>query len=77
MAPLSDATLASGRLLERTITPAAGRLTRSMDTIDVPHKTIKRITCMGSGFVGGTEAFLGMAHSVKSWLTLDQVQRPQ
>ncbi|KAL8679774.1 MAG: hypothetical protein Q9186_003990 [Xanthomendoza sp. 1 TL-2023] len=74
MAHLPNATLASGRFLERTVTPAAARLTRSMDTIDAPHTRVKKITCMGSGFVGGTKA--PFAHRSYSQVTTDSLQGP-
>ncbi|KAI9881217.1 MAG: UDP-glucose 6-dehydrogenase 1 [Pleopsidium flavum] len=33
--------------------PAAGVLTSQSPAFNVPHKTIRKITCLGSGFVGG------------------------
>ncbi|KAL8802481.1 MAG: hypothetical protein Q9182_003789 [Xanthomendoza sp. 2 TL-2023] len=53
MAHVPNAALASGKFLERTIAPTVNGSSRSMDTVDVPHRSVKKITCMGSGFVGG------------------------
>ena len=39
--------------IERSITPAHLRLTRPTGEIHAEHKTVKKITCLGSGFVGG------------------------
>ncbi|KAL8713976.1 MAG: hypothetical protein Q9220_002122 [cf. Caloplaca sp. 1 TL-2023] len=33
--------------------PAPASLSRNSDTMDVPHKHVKKIACLGSGFVGG------------------------
>ena len=38
---------------------AATGLTRNRNTIDIPHRAVKRIACLGSGFVGGMMALLG------------------
>lgn len=46
--------------LMRTLTPGYQRLTRQADTIDVPHKDIRKIACLGSGFVGGRIQTLGV-----------------
>ncbi|KAL8760443.1 MAG: hypothetical protein Q9199_000067 [Rusavskia elegans] len=43
---------ASANIFERT-TAAAGRSNGSIGIVEIPHKRVKRITCMGSGFVGG------------------------
>ena len=39
--------------LERSFTPSYHSLTREVTTLDVAHKKIRKITCLGSGFVGG------------------------
>lgn len=46
--------------LMRTLTPGYDRLTRKADTTNVPHKAIKKIACLGSGFVGGRTSSLGI-----------------
>ena len=41
--------------VERAFTPGYyGSLTRDKSTTEVVHKKINKITCLGSGFVGGT-----------------------
>ncbi|KAK9448868.1 UDP-glucose/GDP-mannose dehydrogenase family, NAD binding domain-containing protein [Limtongia smithiae] len=35
------------------VTPANERLSRPLDSIDIPHKAIKKICCIGAGYVGG------------------------
>ncbi|KAK9473336.1 UDP-glucose/GDP-mannose dehydrogenase family, NAD binding domain-containing protein [Dipodascopsis tothii] len=35
------------------VTPASERLTRPLDSIDIPHKQVKKICCIGAGYVGG------------------------
>ncbi|KAK9454249.1 UDP-glucose/GDP-mannose dehydrogenase family, NAD binding domain-containing protein [Dipodascopsis uninucleata] len=35
------------------VTPANERLTRPLDSIDIPHKQVKKICCIGAGYVGG------------------------
>ncbi|KAK9466233.1 UDP-glucose/GDP-mannose dehydrogenase family, NAD binding domain-containing protein [Lipomyces arxii] len=35
------------------ITPANERLSRPLDSIDIPHKKISKICCIGAGYVGG------------------------
>ncbi|KAL8915537.1 MAG: hypothetical protein Q9171_000102 [Xanthocarpia ochracea] len=52
MALPPDAAFASANSLERS-TPAANGLVKSTGVVELPHKTVRRITCMGSGFVGG------------------------
>ncbi|KAI4221510.1 MAG: hypothetical protein L6R36_006850 [Xanthoria steineri] len=47
-----DAAFASANSHVRS-TAAAGRSNGSMGIVEIPHKTVQRITCMGSGFVGG------------------------
>jgi len=39
--------------LERTVTSAHLRSTRPASQIHSDHKEVKKITCLGSGFVGG------------------------
>lgn len=39
--------------LERTVTSAHVRLKRPVSQIHSDHKEVKKITCLGSGFVGG------------------------
>ncbi|KAL8840221.1 MAG: hypothetical protein Q9170_001428 [Blastenia crenularia] len=39
--------------LEQTIDPLTARTGRSPKTMDASHQAIRRITCLGSGFVGG------------------------
>ena len=34
------------------VTPAAKRLSRPLEAIDVPHKKVERICCIGAGYVG-------------------------
>lgn len=34
------------------VTPANERLTRPLDSIDIPHKVVKKICCIGAGYVG-------------------------
>lgn len=34
-------------------TPAEKRLSRPFEALMVPHKTIKKICCIGAGYVGG------------------------
>ena len=38
--------------------PAMDKLNVSTAIVEIPQKTIKKITCMGSGFVGGKEFLL-------------------
>ncbi|KAL8797490.1 MAG: hypothetical protein Q9195_000306 [Heterodermia aff. obscurata] len=42
-----------GLKLERSVTPAQFRLTRPIGNIHEDHATVRKITCLGSGFVGG------------------------
>ncbi len=37
---------------EGAVTPAAKRLSRPLGAIDVPHKKIEKICCIGAGYVG-------------------------
>lgn len=46
--------------LMRTLYPTYQRLTRKADTTDVLHKAIKKIACLGSGFVGGRKSSFGV-----------------
>jgi len=34
------------------VTPAAHRLSRPLEAIDVPHKKVDKICCLGAGYVG-------------------------
>lgn len=34
------------------VTPAAQRLSRPLGAIDVPHKKVEKICCIGAGYVG-------------------------
>lgn len=34
------------------VTPAAQRLSRPLDAIDVPHRKVDKICCIGAGYVG-------------------------
>jgi hypothetical protein len=36
------------------VTPAAQRLSRPLGAIDVPHKKVEKICCIGAGYVGGS-----------------------
>ncbi|KAL8788455.1 MAG: hypothetical protein Q9213_001678 [Squamulea squamosa] len=49
---LPQAKLTCGNLLERGES-AAGRTAKNTGIVEIPHQTVKRITCIGSGFVGG------------------------
>lgn len=42
--------------LERTVTPAHAKLTQPVGLMYSDHQRIKKITCMGSGFVGGVSS---------------------
>ncbi|KAL8648874.1 MAG: hypothetical protein Q9226_005811 [Calogaya cf. arnoldii] len=65
MAFPSDAAFASVTSLESS-TAVAGRLNESMGMVEIPHKTVKKITCMGSGFVGGpTSAVIAYKSNVE------------
>ncbi|KAK9332340.1 UDP-glucose/GDP-mannose dehydrogenase family, NAD binding domain-containing protein [Lipomyces starkeyi] len=35
------------------VTPASERLSRPLDSIDIPHKRVTKICCLGAGYVGG------------------------
>lgn len=58
MALSMDDLLASRIFPERAASSTMSGLTTSLATIDIPHKAVKKITCLGSGFVGGMKAFL-------------------
>jgi UDPglucose 6-dehydrogenase len=48
------------------VTPAAQRLSRPLGAIDVPHKKVERVCCIGAGYVG-------MSLSVRPLRKLDAI----
>lgn len=45
----------SGTLEEKSTTAAPG-MAKITNMIDIPHRKVKKIACLGSGFVGGMKA---------------------
>ena len=63
--------------LERAVTPAHLRLTRPIGLIHEDHKVVKKITCMGSGFVGGMFGCLPLCPSLSPMSVLITLLRQQ
>ncbi|KAL8774962.1 MAG: hypothetical protein Q9209_000441 [Squamulea sp. 1 TL-2023] len=60
-----EATFACENLLKRGES-TAGRTAKDLGMVEIPHRTVKRITCMGSGFVGGpTSAVIAYMSNVE------------
>ena len=48
--PSANAAPLDGRV--GAVTPAAQRLSRPLDAINVPHRKVDKICCIGAGYVG-------------------------
>lgn len=54
---------------ERKFTPGPNSFTRGINWAKVPHKPVKRIACLGSGFVGGPTSAV-IAHNTEIEVTV-------
>lgn len=63
---------ASSSTREGATTPAAKRLSRPTEAINIPHKKVSKICCIGAGYVG---ALFALSNSSAKLLTSAVVQR--